>query len=399
MLNKNCIYFSRFKPTTDRGGGSRRAMQVLRTFNRLDPLFVTDAEPFPFDRAAFKKLHAPGGGWLKKSLVTRGEYPYWSKTRRDVVYRLRNFSAHWARLIDRRHSIRLVLMDDPIYFAPLAKKLFKLGVPVAAVCHNIESLVASNVDPANRMNIFKRELDLFDRCETVITISREDTVLLNTFNTRNNAVFFPYYPVEDIRRRLLAIRKEREKAGKAKKNFLIMGTVNNNETREGMLRVIRHWESAGGAFGGKLLVAGYSTDTFLKDLKNSDNIEFLGPLDNETHDKRLGEISACICYQERGGGALTRICEMLIAGVPVAASTHAARSYYNIKGVTEFRDLPGLGHALKNASRLNGHIPIPDPPPPPLLLRQMETAANRDTGEPGDPGVGIELPFTGRKHE
>jgi len=33
-----------------------------------------------------------------------------------------------------------------------------------------------------------------------------------------------------------------------------------------------------------------------------------------------------------GSGALTRICEMLCAGVPVLANTYTALSYYNMKG-------------------------------------------------------------------
>lgn len=364
------IYFSRFEPTTGRGGGSRRTLQILQTFSHLDTRFVTATQPHPFDREMFEKIRSPRGGWFNKKRVTGGEYPYWSNARRDVVYRLRNISTHWARLIDRDHMVRLVLMDDPLYFKPLAEKLFKLGIPVVAVCHNIESLVASNVDPVHRMNIFKRELDLFARCETVITISREDTILLNNFNDHNNAVFFPYHPVEEIRERLLTIRKKRKKT--VKYNFLIMGTAINTETREGMLRVIRQWETVGAsAYGGKLLVAGYKTDTFLAEVNNSDNIEFLGPLDNDEFDKRLAEVNACICYQERGGGALTRICEMLIAGVPVVANSHAARSYYDKKGVVEFRDFTGLGDALENASRLNGKIPIPDPPNPSFLLSRV----------------------------
>jgi len=374
MWDVDCIYFSRFKPTVDRGGGSRRTVQVLRAFDERDIRFVTATQPYPFDREFFEKIRSPRGGWFKKNLITGGEYPYWTKTRREVVYRLRNISTHWAKLFDRDHTVRLVLMDDPLYFAPLAEKLFKSGIPVAAVCHNIESLVASNVDPAHRLDLFKLELEMFARCEIVITISREDTTLLNNFNDNANAVFFPYYPVEDIRRRLTAIRRKREKTGgsKPKENYLMMGTAINNETREGMLKMIRRWETVGAsAYGGKLLVAGYDTDTFLGEVKSSDNVEFLGPLDNDEHDRRLSEIKAFTCYQERGGGALTRICEMLIAGVPVVANSHAARSYYDKKGVVEFRDFTGLGDALAEASRLTGSIPVPEPPDPSLLLSRL----------------------------
>lgn len=381
MWDVDCIYFSRFEPTVDRGGGSRRTVQVLRAFDELDVRFVTATQPYPFDREFFENIRSPGGGWFNKKRITRGEYPYWSKTRREVVYRLRNISTHWAKSIDRHHMVRLVLMDDPIYFAPLAEKLFKLRIPVAAVCHNIETLVASNVDAAHRIKLFKRELDLFARCETVITISREDTTLLKNFNPDINAVYFPYHPVEEIRERLLTIRKKRKKT--AKENYLIMGTAINSETREGMQRMIRLWETAGAsAYGGKLLVAGYKTDTFLPEVKNSKNVEFLGPLDNHALDKHLAEVNACICYQEKGGGALTRICELLTAGVPVVANSHAARSYYDKQGVIEFQAPDLLGEALSRVGKVDGHIPLPPAPDTSILLHQMKTAMHRGPGSP-----------------
>jgi hypothetical protein len=53
---------------------------------------------------------------------------------------------------------------------------------------------------------------------------------------------------------------------------------------------------------------------------------------------------------------------MLIAGVPVLANTHAARSYYNMKGVLEFRELDELSEALKQADQFDGDISLPQAP-------------------------------------
>jgi len=54
-----------------------------------------------------------------------------------------------------------------------------------------------------------------------------------------------------------------------------------------------------------------------------------------------------ICYQESGAGALTKIREMLLAGVPVLANAHACRSYdeYRGAGLVEFADLGDLDRA------------------------------------------------------
>ena len=173
----------------------------MQAFADLNARLVTATEPYPFDRQTFDKIHLLKCGVRKNELITEKESSFWRKNRRHAVFRLRNIARHWAMLMEREQPVRLVLMDDPLYFAPLAEILFKRRIPVIAVCHNIESLVASNVSSDHRMDLFKLESDLLAQCSTVMTISREDTILLNNFNDANNAEYFPYYPVEDIRQR------------------------------------------------------------------------------------------------------------------------------------------------------------------------------------------------------
>jgi len=71
----------------------------------------------------------------------------------------------------------------------------------------------------------------------------------------------------------------------------------------------------------------------------------------------MSSVKALLCYQNSGSGALTRICEMLIAGVPVIANSHAARSFYNKKGLIEFSVLEDIDSVLIDLKNQNYEMP------------------------------------------
>ena len=108
------------------------------------------------------------------------------------------------------------------------------------------------------------------------------------------------------------------------------------------------------------------------ELADSRGIAFLGSLSNEQLDSILCRVKACLCYQERGAGALTKICEMLVAGVPVAANTVAARSYHGMAGVFEFNCLDALRSTLEQLDAAPGEIPAPEQPDSTRLLNAIK---------------------------
>ena len=138
-----------------------------------------------------------------------------------------------------------------------------------------------------------------------------------------------------------------------------------------MLKVFEEWKRNSLAhLGEKLLVAGYGTD-IVRESVHGKGMEFLGSLPKTELDRKLSCVKACLCYQEQGSGALTRIPEMLIAGIPVLANTHAARSYHNLKGITEFSRFVDLPEAIKRAESLERHIAVPSPPDFSLLVSEV----------------------------
>jgi glycosyltransferase involved in cell wall biosynthesis len=357
------IYFTRFMPTCDRGGGSRRMMQMWEILKRLN----SECHVVSTQRKDFLSMEALKR--IEKNIPMDNKYRWWSEKRRKPVYRLSEISREWSRGIREIPRLELAVLDDPIYFVPLMEKLNRCCVPVTAICHNLEALASQQVENQAATELLQKELELLSCCHLVVTISREENWLLN--NLRIPSLFYPYYPVAPILDRLLEIRENR-KTGK-KEGILLVGTAANVQTREGMHQAMSYWqENQLDRLAGKLLVAGYDTGKFFKPAQLGSSIELLGTLSNDDLDKHLAHVKACLCFQESGSGALTRICEMLIAGVPVLANSHAARSYYNRKGLIEFLDLNDLERALDQVDELDGQIPIPQGPDSSHLVSEIK---------------------------
>jgi hypothetical protein len=354
------------------GGGSRRMVQIYEMLKTVNPE-VQLISPLHNDNIPKKikkkirkdsqrqDLFAPS----RMSLSLRK----WSEEHRDMVYRLRKFSAVWAGSVKELQGLDIAVMDDPIYFLPLFKKLQQLQIPVIAICHNLETLVTRQVVNKWAMDLFQEELAILRKCRLVITISREEDVLLQNFGIRT--LYIPYYPVQPIMSRLCAVRESRKCS--YKEGILMAGTTRNLPTRDGMERAAAYWrQNRFDKTAGKLIIGGYKSEMYFDPRPFGDSVDFRGTMTNEEMDGLLHQVRACICYQKNGAGALTRIGEMLIAGVPVLASTHAARSYYNMKGVIEFRELDELGEALKKIDKLEEEIPLPQFPDISSLYREIQ---------------------------
>jgi hypothetical protein len=266
------------------------------------------------------------------------------------------------------------MVDDPIYFAPLIKKLKRQSIKIIAMCHNIETLSQGQTTVTGQRILLNKELDVLSRCDLLMVISREECFFLNNLNIK--AIFFPYYPADVMLERLLTIRANRRQT--KKEGIILLGNAANAPTRIGMARVMKAWSEHDLASNcDTLVVAGYGTEV-LRDMSIGAGIEFLGPLTNEEFEKTVSVVEACLCYQEKGSGALTRIADMLVAGVPVLANAHAARSYYNVQGVTEFSNFAELPQAMKGMAKGEGDIPIPAPPDLSLLLSQIRELIERN---------------------
>jgi hypothetical protein len=364
-LDNKCIYYSRFRVNPDYAGGDRRAAQIYRLLTEFHPILKNVYTEKKAEKdLLFHRLLKKSKKKIKiidsaeKYLVTGGEYHLWDKSHKKYFYTMRNVSKRWANALIPDNNIFFATVDDPIYFLPLLKKLKEYKIPIVGMCHNIESLVLGQVKNGKQRNLFGKELNCYKLCDLVITMSREDYITLNNFKI--NAFFLPYYPVEKIKKRMLRVRDIRK--SKIKNDFLFIGTAKNKPTKKGLLSFVKAWNDHSFAdLGENLLITGYDTEDLRNNIKGK-NIKLLGTLTNEELDYQLSTIKACICYQENGTGALTKIQEMLIAGVPVIANIHAARSYYDADGLIEFFSFEEFKESLKRIEQVKNRISIPQPP-------------------------------------
>lgn len=354
------VYFSRAELNENLGGDCRRLVQVFgvlkKSFPGLELITVkeTGLKPFPLNSATN----------VFKDLILDGSYRFWAEQYRRHVLSLMLRSWIWAASVKRSGMIDLAFVEDPVYFPALVESLKKQGTRVIAVCQNIESLSAGQAAPGRQRALLNREIDVLSECALAVTISREEDFLLN--NLGINSIFFPYYPVESIAKKMLEIRVEREK--REKSGLLLIGSFNNIPTKEGMLKVISFWKKIGYALTGeRLMVAGFGTDSLKAD--EHEGIEVLGTVEEGALGGLCAGIKACLCYQEKASGALTKIPEMLMAGVPVIANTRAARSYYNTEGLFEMTSLEEIGSVLKEAEGFNP--PVPKKPSEDALLSSI----------------------------
>jgi hypothetical protein len=340
-MERSVLFFSRFPAGAPAGGGSRRDAQLAALLRPLEPR----------RQSCWDLEHMKGRGrrWARplarlRRLVAPGRSFWVDDDTWEYVLDMRTAARAWRRSLARDRSVGLVLLDDPLFFPSLAEWVHSRGIPLVGLCQNLESLNSGQLQRRRQRELLRREIRVLRQCALVVTISREETFLLRNLGVP--AAYLPYDPVPAIRERLRRVRQRRARGGK--RDFLALGNAGNRSTRDGMKALVEHWgRRPRAARGETLLVAGYWTPRYLR-LPPTAGVEFLGELSDAGLDDLLASVRAVICHQPTGSGALTRIREMLLAGVPVLADAHAGRSYHELQGagLLEFTGLEGLEAAM-----------------------------------------------------
>lgn len=228
-----------------------------------------------------------------------------------------------------------------------------------SVPHNLESLCGRGKDfQSGKENHewLPEDIERLKMSRYVFCISREETWLLQTCQL--NAFYLPYYPPKMAEDYLKSIRAKREDRDmNSVKKFLILGTANNPPTRKGMEEVLNYFCSFN-QLPFELHVAGYNTER-IKD-PHHPQVFHHGTVSPVFLDNLMISMDALIVNQPATSGALTRIIENLVAGLPVFASFGAARSYFDCSDVYVFRSLEELGIRLEHFVPHNAKMPERD---------------------------------------
>ena len=249
---------------------------------------------------------------------------------------------------------------DYYYYLPhFAKRNQKNTISLP---HNLESLVpyqksklSGKVSPSG----FLSEIKALKQCECVFAISREEMHFLKLFGV--NSYFLPYYPTRAVENFLLSIRKNREiKKSNKDKQILILGSVINPPTRVGMENRIQFFRQ--NHFDHLVIkIAGYGTSNLESLAYDMKNILYLGELTAEQLEQELLQTDALLIWQPASSGALTRIIEFLIAGIPVLVNVESAHGYFGVEGIMIYENDKHLIELLQKDS-----FKVPSIPPKPI---------------------------------
>jgi len=312
---------SHFLPDGNGHGGSRRTAQINELLDDAD-IAYQEAE-MEGVTAGFRKVSC-----YLKGLFHRGRLGI--RLKND--YAIGRYLALFERFVKARKPDVFIQESTGGHHLLLSGVLKENHIPSVALPHNLESLVpgtksvlSGHVSPG----WLAEEVKYLSYYDHVFTISREEAWLLSNFGLQ--ATCLPYYPVRQTERFLTSLRYQRGRSGKKtgpKKEVLLLGTFYNVPTAEGYIELIQQIGQTGRMI---INVAGYGSEQLEKVFK-SDHIRIWGSIDNEKLGALIIQCDCAIVHQQPSSGALTRIIEMLIAGLPVLANIHAARSHFDYRG-------------------------------------------------------------------
>jgi hypothetical protein len=242
--------------------------------------------------------------------------------------------------------------SDNVVGAGLARRA---GCPVWALPQNIYTAEKGWRDfwlGRRGLAALEMELRFLRRCEAVFTISREEQWLLRLQGV--DADHLPYYPPSQLEAFLLQVRRDRRPG--RERRFLLLGSATHPPTRSSLQRLIATLVELPESASLLIDVAGFGTEE-LEVPVSAHNVVLHGSVDQARLADLLAMAGAAIVEQRPSVGALTKIPELLMAGVPVIANVDASRSTWSLEGIVHYESLSDLQALLEK--------PLPAPPVPP----------------------------------
>jgi hypothetical protein len=152
---------------------------------------------------------------------------------------------------------------------------------------------------------------------------------------------------------LLGIRARRRAATPTR--LLLLGSIGNPPTAAGMRELLHLLGSLPGGRALPVDIAGFGTEALAPHLIGT-SYRLHGSVNQELLADLLVQAKVLLAHQTAAAGALTRIPEMLCAGVPVVANPVAARSATELPGVHIYDSTAGLEELI--------HLHFESPPVP-----------------------------------
>lgn len=237
----------------------------------------------------------------------------------------------------------------------------KHGHRVVAAPQNFDSLtpgMASAWTGRQSPDWLEEELSELRHADAIFVLSSHDRWLLSLYDV--HADVLPYYPPADVRDHLLDLRRERSARSDIRTSVLALGTMGSEPTARGFRDLLGLIEGSSRlqSTAASIVIAGYGTELLRSAFQRS-GAHVVGTVSEPDLDALQRDARALLVHYVPAPGALTRIPEALLAGIPVVANRHAARGYESMSGVHVYESPDEL------AELLAADLPEPDIPAPP----------------------------------
>jgi hypothetical protein len=350
------------------GGGVQRCAQLEELAHAVG-VVLHPLGPSPdvtnLRRYAAGLLSAASTGWIGRASLRQ----------------LRHHGAQWLRFRaarrDHPEARGFLWQDTHANNLTLPFLARRTGLPTLAAPLNLEALVpAQPLSLARRTGRLRTEARVLAMTRTVCCIAREEAWLLATLGI--DTAWLPYHPPAPLRATLAAVRARRPAAGGER--WLLLGTAENAPTLAGMIQLLDWLREVPLDQRPGVDVAGRGTER-LADRADGRAIRVLGEVDPTRLTGLWLSTRGLLVYQAAAAGALTRITDALVAGIPVVANLVAARSAPVAGGVETFAGPADL------LARLCRPLPMPAPPERPIAAEVQFQQALLSLGPPRAPGA------------
>jgi hypothetical protein len=341
---KIVIRYTKFASNPSGDGGSKRSVQIAEFWRAKGVDFIEEKFLLP---KKYTKLQAVR--WCIRAIRFISKNVGWKKfpTLKDKINAIFAYALRLPAIYDKYKGQEIVFLWENTNDVAALYLMKAAGAKIIGYPHNLESLVPTQIDALSHKKApfwLYEEIERLKLCDEVYAISKEETWLLQLFGV--NAMYFPYFPPKVIEQELLVTKSKREayhRNDTQEKSYLILGSATNPPTRMGMQTLIDYFGSKDN-LSYTIHVAGYQSET-LKYVQHP-KIVYHGTMDACDLDAMQIQVDGIIINQPTTSGALTRIVENRLAGIPIYANFGAARDFYNLSDVHVYESFEDLERLL-----------------------------------------------------
>ena len=261
-------------------------------------------------------------------------------------------SVRWVKRICQALPSPTLIFWESVSRGVVGGLLRAAGHRVVALPQHMRSLDSpGGVTEELDVNDVIGEMNSLRSTNLTLTISSEEAWLMRHHGI--NAHWAPYYPPTVVSSRMERIRQRRRTQPDGP--ILLIGSAVFPPNAAALRWTIETIAQSAPSLAPRCVVVGNGTERLSQEA-TAVGMKCLGRLDDDAFDRVLQTATAAIIFQQRGSGALTRIPELLLAGVPVIVNDHAGRSAHHLTGLWHCNDPERL---IELTERLQ------DTPPPP----------------------------------